>query len=274
MIRLKSEQEIELMRQAGRIVGEVHDLLEELIAPGVTTQELDRVAEAEIRRRGAEPSFLGYRGYPATLCTSPNEVIIHGIPSPRTRLKEGDILSIDVGARYKGFHGDSARTHRVGRVAEEIDQLLRVTETCLWRAIAQCQPGNRLGDVGWAVEEFAKRFGYGIVDEFVGHGVGADLHEKPDVRHKGPPDQGLRLKAGMTIAIEPMINLGTPRVRMLKDGWTTVTADGKWSAHFEHTVAVREEGWEVLTLSPRHPGRMTGGPNPELAAERGAGRAA
>lgn len=273
MIRLKSAEELKKMRRAGSIVAQVHDILESMIEPGVSTFELDRVAEAETRKQGAEPAFLGYRGFPATLCISRNDVIVHGIPSKKEKLQKGDIVGIDMGARIEGYYGDSARTHCVGEVEPKANRLVRVTEACLWRSIAQCAPGNRLGDVGWAIEEMARHYGYGVVDEFVGHGIGKELHEKPEVRHLGPPGKGLRLKAGMVIAIEPMINLGTPRIRVLEDGWTAVTKDRSWSAHFEHTVAITNDGCEILTRSLIHPDRLTFGLNSELQEERAQGRA-
>jgi methionyl aminopeptidase len=246
VIYKKSPEEIETMRAAGVILTETLDRLEEALSPGVTTAELDRIAEEIITSAGATPSFKGYRGFPASICTSPNEVIVHGIPGPR-RLEDGDIISIDVGVFHGGFHADSAWTFPVGSVPAEITDLLKVTEESLNAAIEQCRPGNRMGDVGHAVSEVAEAAGYSVVREYVGHGVGRSLHEDPQVPNYGPPGRREVLSAGMTLAIEPMVNLGGPTTKLLADGWTVVTADGRPSAHFEHTVAITPDGCQILT---------------------------
>jgi methionyl aminopeptidase len=234
------------MREAGVILRATLEQLEDALRPGITTAELDRIAEEAIVAADAVPSFKGYRGFPASICTSPNDVIVHGIPGSHV-LDEGDIISIDVGVLYKGFHADSAWTFPVGSVDEDVSQLLKVTLESLEAAIAQCLPGRRIGDVGYAVEQVAEGAGFSVVREYVGHGVGRALHEEPQVPNYGPPGRREMLSPGMTIAIEPMVNAGGPETRVLDDGWTVVTADGSLSAHFEHTVAVTEDGHEVLT---------------------------
>jgi methionyl aminopeptidase len=246
VIYKKSREEIATMREAGVILRATLESLEEALRPGVTTGDLDRIAEETIGQAGAVPSFKGYRGFPASICTSPNDVIVHGIPGPHV-LEEGDIISIDVGVFHKGFHADSAWTFPVGGVDEDVSQLLKVTLESLEAAISQCRPGVRIGDVGHAVEQTAEGAGYSVVREYVGHGVGRALHEEPQVPNYGPPGRREVLSPGMTIAIEPMVNAGGPETRVLADGWTVVTADGSLSAHFEHTVAITEEGREVLT---------------------------
>ncbi len=242
---LKTKGEIELMDEANRIVHRVLDEMGRRIVPGVTSRELDRVAERMIRQAGGVPAFLHYRGYPATLCISVNDVIVHGIPCEK-KLKEGDIVGIDCGVLYKGYYGDAARTFAVGEVGEEAKRLLRVTEEALHLAIAQVKPGGRLSDISSAVQRHAERHGYSVVREFSGHGVGASLHEDPQVPNFGAPGKGPRLKPGLVLAIEPMVNAGTKEVRMDADGWTARTADGKLSAHFEYSVAVTESGARVL----------------------------
>ncbi len=249
MIYKKSPEEIALMRRAGIVVADTIARLRDALKPGITTGELDGLAEETITAAGARPSFKGYRGFPASISASPNSVIVHGIPNG-TALEEGDIISIDVGVLLDGFHADSAWTFPVGDVTPEATRLLEVTEACLRAAIEQCEPGNRLGDVGHAVEEAAGDAGLSVVREYVGHGVGRDLHEDPQIPNYGPPGRREVLGAGMTLAIEPMINLGGPGTRVLDDGWTVVTADGSLSAHFEHTVAITPDGHEVLT-APR-----------------------
>ncbi|MGH2787404.1 MAG: type I methionyl aminopeptidase [Actinomycetota bacterium] len=246
MIYKKSPEEIATMREAGVILRATLESLEEALRPGVTTGDLDRIAEETIGEAGAVASFKGYRGFPASICTSPNDVIVHGIPGPHV-LEEGDIISIDVGVFHKGFHADSAWTFPVGCVDEDVSQLLKVTLESLEAAIVRCRPGVRIGDVGHAVEQMAEGAGYSVVREYVGHGVGRALHEEPQVPNYGPPGRREVLSPGMTIAIEPMVNAGGPKTRVLADGWTVVTADGSLSAHFEHTVAITEEGREVLT---------------------------
>jgi len=232
---------------AGRMVAEVLAFLQERVAPGVTTLELDRLAEAECRRRRARPAFKGYGGFPYTICASPNEKVVHGFPDAQP-LREGDILSIDFGVICDGFYGDAAVTLPVGKIDSEKERLLRVTERSLQLAVAAAQPGARLSDVSNAVQSCVEAEGFSVVREFVGHGIGRQLHESPQIPNFGLPGQGPRLKPGMTLAIEPMINAGLPGVSILSDGWTAVTVDGKPSAHFEHTVAVTEAGPEILTL--------------------------
>ena len=252
MIYKKSPDEITIMRKAGEIVAQTHSRLEQALHPGITTAELDAIAEDVIRSAGANPSFKGYRGYPASICVSPNHVIVHGIPGPQT-LDEGDIVAIDIGAFYEGFHADSAWTYAVGEIEPSAAQLLKVTEQSLEAAIAQVRPGNRLGDVGHAVQEVAEGAGFSVVREYVGHGVGRSLHEEPQIPNYGPPGRRETLSPGMTLAIEPMVNAGRAETKALDDGWTVITADGSLSAHFEHTVAVTPEGREVLTARvPAH----------------------
>ena len=252
MIVLKTQGELELMDQANRVVHEVLELLAERIAPGVTTRELDRVAEEHIRAAGGAPAFLGYRGFPATLCTSVNDEIIHGIPNHR-HLEEGDIVGIDCGVMYKGYFGDAARTFAVGEVSAEARTLLEVTRECLERGVQQVRPGGRLSDIGHAVQAHAEKHGFHVVREFVGHGVGTALHEEPNVPNYGKPGRGPRLKAGMVLAIEPMINAGSRGVTMDSDGWTARTDDGSLSAHFEYSVAVVPEGMRVLGIGRERP---------------------
>lgn len=246
MIYKKSLDEIEVMRKGGEIVARTHQRLEEALRPGITTAELDDIAERLIRSHNATPSFKGYRGFPASICVSPNHVIVHGIPGPQT-LDEGDIVSIDIGAFYEGYHADSAWTYAVGEIDASAAELLKVTEQSLEAAIAQCHPGKRLGDVGYAVQEVAEAAGFSVVREYVGHGVGRSLHEAPQIPNYGPPGRRETLSPGMTLAIEPMVNAGGPETKALADGWTVVTLDGSLSAHFEHTVAITPEGHEVLT---------------------------
>lgn len=246
MIYKKSLDEIKVMRRAGAIVADTLEALREAIRPGVSTAELDQIAEKVIRDAGATPSFKGYRGFPASICASPNHVIVHGIPSPM-KLEEGDIISLDVGAFVDGYHGDSAWTFPVGEVDPKAAELLKVTEACLDAALEQCKPGNRLGDVGYAVQQVAEPAGFSIVREYAGHGVGRALHEEPSIPNYGPAGRREVLAPGMTLAIEPMVNIGGPGTKTLADGWAVVTADGSLSAHFEHTVAITEEGHEVLT---------------------------
>jgi len=250
MIVRKSRAEIEMMRRAGQVVADVHKMLRDIVVPGVTTRELDARAETLIRRAGALPTFKGYKVgrevFPATLCVSINHEIVHGIPSDRV-LEEGDVLSVDCGATLDGFVGDSAVTLPVGEISEEVSLLLERTRGCLYEGIRSSIPGNRIGDIGHAVESYVAPFGYGVVEDFCGHGVGRRLHEEPQVPNYGIPGTGRRLKAGWCIAIEPMINLGTHETRMLDDGWTVVTADGSISAHFEHSVAITDDGPIILT---------------------------
>jgi len=235
------------MREAGRLVGEVLTLLSAAVAPGVSTADLDALAEKTILAAGATPAFKGYHGYPATICASVNDEVIHGIPSGRRVLDTGDIVSIDVGAQLNGYFGDSAITVPVGRISEDAARLLRVTEESLFKAIEQVRPGNRLSDVGHAVQQHVEAYGFSVVREFVGHGIGQQMHEEPQVPNYGEPGRGPRLAEGMVLAIEPMVNAGKPAVKILGDGWTAVTRDRSLSAHFEHTVAVTAgEPW-ILT---------------------------
>lgn len=247
MIILKTAEEIAVLREAGRIVARCLEILAEAIRPGITTGELDAIAEAFIRKSGGIPTFKGYFGYPASICTSPNDVVVHGIPGPRV-LKDGDIVSIDVGVTYKGFVGDAAYTWPVGRVSEAARKLLRVTEEALHAGIAQARPGNRLGDISHAVQAHVEAHGFSVVRDYVGHGVGRRMHEEPQVPNFGPPGKGPVLAAGMVLAIEPMVNAGGHEVFTDRDNWTVRTRDGKLSAHFEHSVAITEDGPEILTL--------------------------
>ncbi len=247
MIVCKSPAEIEQMRAANALVADVLAELAAMVAPGVTTVDLDAVAERLVRAGGAEPAFKGYRGYPATLCASVNDQVVHGIPSAKTQLAEGDIISLDMGVKLDGFYGDSAVTVAVGRVSEDASRLLRVTRESLDKAIAQVRIGGRVSDIGHAVQRHVEAAGFSVVREFVGHGIGSALHEEPQIANYGEPGRGPRLAEGMTLAIEPMVNMGRPAVKVLADGWTAVTKDGSLSAHFEHTVAVTKDGPLVLT---------------------------
>lgn len=246
-IILKSSDEIESMRRSSLVVAEVLQYLRDKVKPGATTMDLERLAEAETKRLGARPAFKGYRGYPFCLCTSVNNEIVHGMPSARKLLKDGDILSIDFGVLLDGFYGDAAITVAVGSIGDEPERLMRVTEASLYDAIEMARPGNRLSDISAAVQSRVEAEGFSVVRDFVGHGIGRSLHEAPQVPNFGIPGRGVRLKAGMVLAIEPMINLGGYGVRVLEDGWTAVTADGSLSAHFEHTVAITEDGPYVLS---------------------------
>lgn len=247
MILLKSERELALMRQAGQILADVKDRLRALVRPGVTTRDIDQDVEAFIVARGARPAFKGYRGFPATVCVSINEEVVHGIPSPRRRLAEGDIVGLDLGCTVEGYHADCAITLPVGAVAPRVQELLDVTRESLDKAIVQCRPGNRLGDVSHAVQAHVESHGFAVVRAFVGHGIGKSLHEDPQVPNFGEPGRGPVLKAGMVLAIEPMVTMGSWEVRILADRWTAVTEDGSWAAHFEDTIAVTEAGPDVLT---------------------------
>lgn len=246
MISVKSPKEIEKMRKAGLITGGALVAAGEAIHAGMTTKELDTVVRKYITSHGAKPSFLGYGGFPGSACISINDVVIHGIPGPQV-IKDGDIVSVDVGAYIGGFHGDSCKTFAVGEVSEEAKALMKSTEESLYLAISMVKPGVRLGDLGAAIQKYNEDNGYGVVREFVGHGVGRDLHEDPEVPNFGKAGHGVRLQAGMVIAIEPMITEGSPKVKVMGDGWTTKTADGKLSAHFEHTIAITETGCMILT---------------------------
>lgn len=268
-IELKSPAELELMRTAARIVAETLDLLEDAAVPGVTLNELDRLAFESIRRNNVESSFLGYNGYPKVLCTSVNDVVVHGIPDDR-QLVEGDILGIDFGVSYRGFHGDSARTIAVGQVSPEARRLMQVTHESLWKGIAELRHKARIGDIGAAVQAHAEAHGYSVVRDFVGHGIGRRMHEEPNVPNYGPAGRGPRLRTGMVLAIEPMVNEGTWEVEVLEDRWTVLTRDRRLSAHFEHTVALTENGPEVLTLSPRQKAALENDPIASSALTKGA----
>ena len=248
MIFIKSSSEIDQMRKSGQIVGRILDDVVKMVAPGVTTHELDRYAESRCRDFKVKPAFKGYQGYPATLCISINEEVVHGIPSSKRILKDGDIVGIDFGVSLDGWYGDSARTVLVGNVSGDARRLVDVTEESLKKGIAQCVIGNRIFDIGHAVQNYVEGFGFSVVREFVGHGIGRALHEEPQVPNFGAKGKGLLLKAGMVLAIEPMINAGSHRVNVLDDGWTAVTEDHALSAHFEHTVAITEKGPEILTV--------------------------
>ncbi len=253
MVTLKSSRDLDKMRRAGRLVGECHRLVRDAIRPGVTTGDLDRIVAGHLRSHGARSPFLHYRGhgappFPASICTSVNEVIVHGIPDGRV-LEEGDIVSVDIGAVLDGFVGDSAWTYGVGTINPRARRLLEVTEGCLWAALKAARAGNRLGDISYAIQSWAEARGYGVVRKYTSHGVGRRLHEPPEIRNYGAPGKGMRLRPGMTLAIEPMITEGSYESRELDDGWTVVTIDGKLSAHFEHTIAITPEGEpEIMTL--------------------------
>ena len=246
-IILKTAEQIRLMKEAGRITGEAILEARDMIRPGVSTWEVDRVIHDYIVKCGAKPSFLGYAGFPGSACVSVNSEVIHGIPSRKRILEEGDLVKVDVGALYRGYHGDSAKTFAVGRVSPEATRLIERTRECFYRGVAKAVAGNRIGDVGHAVQVCAEEAGFSVVREYVGHGVGSHLHEEPDVPNYGTEGRGCRLYAGMTIAIEPMVNAGGAGVRVLPDGWTVVTSDGRLSAHYEHTVAVTDDGPVLLT---------------------------
>ncbi len=238
------------MRRAGKVVAEMHERISQAIRPGVTTQALDQIAREVIERRGARSNFLNYgprdNPFPAVICASPNHVIVHGIPGGE-RLEDGDIISIDCGAIIEGYHGDSAWTHAVGEVSAKTKKLLEVTEASLWAGLEEVKDGNRLSDIGHAVQTVAEKAGFSVVREYVGHGIGTAMHEEPQIPNYGPPGRGIKLKVGHVFAIEPMVNAGGPGTVLLDDGWTVVTADGSLSAHFEHTIAITDDGPEVLT---------------------------
>lgn len=246
-VEIKSPDEIALMREAGRIVCEILDELEKAVAPGVTTWDLDALAEKLIYAKGAKPAFKGYLGFPSCLCASINEEVVHGIPSKKRKLAAGDLMKLDFGVVYRGFFGDSARTVPVGKVGQEALALVNVTRQSLQKGIAAAVPGNRIGDISHAIQSYVEAHGYSVVRSFTGHGIGRKLHEKPEVPNFGASGEGMKLRPGMTIAIEPMVNLGTWEVGLLEDDWTAVTLDHKLSAHFEHTVLITDHGPEVLT---------------------------
>lgn len=234
------------MRAAGRLIGQIREELRGMVEPGITTMDLDRAAEKMIRDGGALPTFKGYHGFPYSICASVNEQVVHGFPSDKP-LQDGDIFSMDLGATLEGFVGDTATTIPVGQVSEELLKLIRITDECLERAIEQCRAGKNLGDIGWAVQEHAEENGYSVVREYVGHGIGRKMHEDPQIPNFGTPGKGVKIKNGYVFAVEPMINLGTHQTKVLGDGWTVVTLDGRPSAHSEHTIAVTEDGPQVLT---------------------------
>ena len=247
MIIKKSKAEIEAMKEAGRISAKALREVGSKVAPGVSTLELDQYAEELIRREGGIPAFKGYGGFPASICASVNEQIVHGIPSANVILKEGDIISIDTGAIVDGWVGDNAWTYPVGKISPDVQKLLKVTEECMWAGLGVARPGNHLGDIGYAVQSLAESHGYGVVREYVGHGIGRKMHEEPHVPNYGHRHRGILLEAGMVLAIEPMINMGTHKTRSMSDGWLVCTRDGKPSAHFEKTVAITEDGPVILT---------------------------
>lgn len=246
MITLKSKREIELLKEAGHIVYLTHQYLRPHIKAGIKTKELDSLAEKFIRSKGATPSFKGYEGFPSTLCISINDEVVHGFPGERV-LKDGDIISIDIGACYKGYHGDSAWTYTVGEVSDDAKYLLEHTEKALYEGIKQAKVGNRIGDIGYAIEKYAKEHNLGVVKELVGHGVGTSVHEAPDVPNYGTKGTGPKIRDGMVIAIEPMLTLGSPDIYIEDNDWTVVTVDSSLSAHFEHTIAITNDGVEILT---------------------------
>jgi methionyl aminopeptidase len=248
-VTIKRPEEIARMRHAGRILVEVLDALHDELRPGITTGDLDGVAERMIRDAGAVPSFKGYRGFPRSICASINEEVVHGIPSPRRRLYEGDVVGLDVGCIWQGWHADTARTWSIGPASPKVQELIDATRRGMEAGIAAVLPGNRLGDVGAAIEAVAHEHGFGVVRPFVGHGIGTEMHEEPSVPNYGKPGTGMRIEAGMCFAIEPMFTLGRDDVQLLNDGWTVVTADGSLAAHFENTVAVTDSAAEVLTQS-------------------------
>ena len=248
MVVIKSSRELQKMKDACRISANALVVAGKAVEPGVSTLEIDTIVRKYIEKEGATPSFLGYGGFPASACISVNNVVIHGIPSKKQILKEGDIVSVDVGAFFDGFHGDNAYTFKCGKVSPEAEALLKATEESLYEGIKQAKAGNRVGDIGSAVQKYVESRSYSVVRDFVGHGVGAKLHEEPSVPNYGTPGRGVRLIPGMTIAIEPMVNAGDYKVKVLSDEWTTVTADGSLAAHFEHTVAITSDGPQIMTI--------------------------
>ena len=254
MISIKSEREIELLAIAGNVVYQTHEYLKPFIKPGVTTLELDRLAEEFIRSKGCTPSFKGYEGFPSTLCTSINSEVVHGIPGSR-KLKKGDIISVDIGACFKGYHGDSAWTYAVGDISDDAKYLMEHTKKSLYVGLKEIKPGNHIGDIGAAIQEYAEEHNLGVVKELVGHGVGTDVHEEPDVPNYGTRGTGPVLKSGMVIAVEPMLTMGSPEIVILDNDWTIETEDFSLSAHYEHTVVVTNDGYQILT------GNLKGGLN-------------
>lgn len=247
MIILKSPREINIMRDANKIVAETHQYLKELIKPGISTAEIDKKGEKFIKKNGAEPSFKGYRGYPGSVCISINDEVVHGIPNEKRFLKEGDIVSLDIGTFYEGFNGDAARTHPVGKVSKEAQKLIDVTKKALEQGIKKALYKSRLSDISHAIQNYVEKNGFSVVKEYVGHGIGRDIHEDPQIPNFGSPGHGPLLKEGMTLAIEPMVNIGNFKVETLNDKWTVITEDGSLSAHFEDTIAITKNGPEVLS---------------------------
>ena len=247
MITRRNEKEIELLRQAGKIVAMTHEYLKPFVKAGISTKKLDELAEKFILSQGATPSFKGYGGFPGSICASINDVLVHGIPNENHILKDGDIISIDIGANYKGYHGDGAWTYAVGEVSEEAKELMRVTEESLYRGLEQVKPGNRISDISNAIQTFVEAHGYGVPRDYTGHGVGAALHEDPIIPNYGIPGRGPKIVSGMVMAIEPMVTLGDYHTKTLLDDWTVKTLDGKITAHYEHTIVVTNEGYEILT---------------------------
>ncbi len=244
----KSPEQIATMRKAGRVVAEMHESIRDALAPGVTTLDLDRIGREVLERRGATSNFLDYHGFPAVICSSPNDVVVHGIPGS-FRLSEGDLISIDCGAIVDGWHGDAAFTAGVGAISDEAARLLEVTEASLFAGITAMVPGNRIGDIGHAVQTVAEAGGFSVVREYVGHAIGTAMHEEPQVPNYGPAGKGPKLRTGNVFAVEPMVNVGSPQTEVLADGWSVVTADGSLSAHWEHTIVVTDDGPEILTLA-------------------------
>lgn len=248
-VTVKTAREIELMRESGRILAQVHEELGKIIKPGISTYDIDKEGERLIRSFGCEPSFLNYNGYPASICVSVNEEVVHGIPSKRRILKDGDIVSLDAGVIHKGYHSDAARTHAVGEINDEAKKLIEVTQQSFFEGIKFAKAGNYLHDISKAIGDYAESFGYGVVRDLVGHGIGTHLHEDPNIPNYAQRSKGIKLLAGMTLAVEPMINAGTYKVCWLDDGWTVVTRDGKLSAHYENTILITEDGCEILSLT-------------------------
>jgi methionyl aminopeptidase len=247
MVTRKSNREILLMKEAGKIVALAHKAVKEIIKPGISTKQIDDLVESVIVNHGAIPSFKNYNGFPASACISINEEVVHGIPSPNRILQDGDIVSVDIGAQYRGYHGDSAWTYACGEISEDAKRLLEGTEISLFKGLEFAKPNNRLSDISHAIQVYAESQGFSVVREFVGHGLGRDLHEDPHIPNYGLPHRGIVLKPGMTLAIEPMINLGNKEVKVLADGWTTITRDKSLSAHFEHSILITKTGYEILT---------------------------
>lgn len=265
MIIAKSKKDLDKMREAGELIAEVRETLRGMVEVGITSLELNEAAEKMIRGRGAIPSFVGYHGFPFAICASVNEQVVHGF-STKQPLKEGDVISIDVAASYNGFVGDTAFTASIGKISDDVAQLLKVTEECLHLAIEQCYPNKRIGDLGFAIQSHAEKFGYGIVRDYVGHGIGRSMHEAPQIPNYGRAGTKEKIRAGYCFAIEPMINLGTHETKTLSDKWTVITLDGKPSAHFEHTVAVLEGGPEILTLTKEQKIELNKGKDESRAA--------